>query len=141
MCAAKIKARYNTVQPTLYTFASPRVGDLNFANKFQAFNIESFRIANTEDIVPTVPLATSTLAKEPPIFFTLDLAKLTLEAAELVVATEIKTTLALITNNENFKHVGTPIYFTYQPDENPTIADIHNLEFSYIINFQDLARQ
>lgn len=85
LCAAKVKDEYKNPRPILYTFASPRVGDLEFASKFQDLQIQSFRIANTEDIVSTVPLATSVLAKEQPLFFTPDFVELTFEAAELTV--------------------------------------------------------
>jgi triacylglycerol lipase len=41
----------------LYTFASPRVGDDDFVQAFNtAFGGASFRIVNTSDIVPSIPL-------------------------------------------------------------------------------------
>ena len=43
-------------QPTVYTFASPRVGDLHFANFFNAVVQDCHRIANRMDIVAHVPL-------------------------------------------------------------------------------------
>src|SRR4029077_48079 len=43
-------------QPTVYTFASPRVGDLHFANFFNAVVPDCHRIANRMDIVAHVPL-------------------------------------------------------------------------------------
>ncbi len=42
-------------QPTLYTFASPRVGDLHFANYFNVSVPDCYRIANRMDIVTHVP--------------------------------------------------------------------------------------
>lgn len=42
--------------PTVYTFASPRVGDLAFANAFNALGLTSWRIDNLPDIVPYLPL-------------------------------------------------------------------------------------
>ena len=39
----------------LYTFASPRVGDVDFVRYFDSKNITSYRIYNEPDIVPTVP--------------------------------------------------------------------------------------
>ncbi len=138
LCAAKVKITFPNLNVKLYTFASPRVGDLNFANKFKSLQIlEHFRIANIEDIVTTVPLATSSLEKSPPFFLTPKITEITSWAAEWIVATEVKTTLALITNNEIFKHVGTPVYFTYMPDHEVSIADIHNLKNSYISGFFD----
>jgi hypothetical protein len=48
-------------QPTLYTFASPRVGDLHFLNFFNAVVPDCYRIANRMDIVTHVPT--------PPLYF------------------------------------------------------------------------
>ena len=42
-------------QPALYTFASPRVGDLHFATYFNASVPNCYRIANRMDIVTHVP--------------------------------------------------------------------------------------
>jgi triacylglycerol lipase len=40
---------------TIYTFGSPRVGTKRFANYFNGKILDSWRIANNEDIIPTVP--------------------------------------------------------------------------------------
>jgi hypothetical protein len=42
--------------PSIYTFASPRVGDATFAGAFDGLDLASWRIANVLDIVPRVPL-------------------------------------------------------------------------------------
>jgi len=42
-------------QPTLYTFASPRVGDLHFASYFNVAVPNCYRIVNRMDIVTHVP--------------------------------------------------------------------------------------
>jgi hypothetical protein len=42
--------------PSIYTFASPRVGDSTFAHAFNALGLTSWRIDNLPDIVPQVPL-------------------------------------------------------------------------------------
>jgi hypothetical protein len=39
----------------LYTFASPRVGDREFVNIFNALALTSWRIVNREDVVPRMP--------------------------------------------------------------------------------------
>jgi Lipase (class 3) len=39
----------------LYTFASPRVGDREFVNVFNALDLTSWRIVNKEDLVPRTP--------------------------------------------------------------------------------------
>ena len=43
--------------PVIYTFASPRVGDKSFAENYdRRYGRRSFRIANTSDIVVSIPL-------------------------------------------------------------------------------------
>ncbi len=42
--------------PSIYTFASPRVGDATFAGAFDGLGLTSWRIANVLDLVPRVPL-------------------------------------------------------------------------------------
>jgi triacylglycerol lipase len=44
------------LNPTLETFASPRVGDSDFAESFNNKVLNPMRFINTEDIVPTLPL-------------------------------------------------------------------------------------
>ena len=41
---------------TICTFASPRVGDTQFAQQFNQLPLTSWRIVNTQDIVPKLPL-------------------------------------------------------------------------------------
>jgi hypothetical protein len=40
---------------TLCTFASPRVGDTEFVHRFNQLPIDSWRIVNTQDVVPKLP--------------------------------------------------------------------------------------
>ncbi|HKH97477.1 MAG TPA: lipase family protein [Candidatus Sulfotelmatobacter sp.] len=47
---------------TICTFASPRVGNMQFARMFNQFPINSWRIVNTQDIVPRVPPHIPTIA-------------------------------------------------------------------------------
>jgi triacylglycerol lipase len=42
--------------PGVYTFGSPRVGDLDFYDAYQAGNYRAYRVVNNDDIVPHVPL-------------------------------------------------------------------------------------
>jgi Lipase (class 3) len=42
--------------PTIYTFASPRVGDASFASAFDSLGLTSWRVVNELDLVPRVPL-------------------------------------------------------------------------------------
>jgi len=45
----------NSPSPKIYTFASPRVGNIDFAKKYSAVDIDTQRVFNTEDIVPCLP--------------------------------------------------------------------------------------
>ncbi|MEH1941477.1 MAG: lipase family protein [Nostoc sp.] len=47
----------------LYTFASPRCGDRNFAMSFQKLGVRHWRIANTEDFITTLPFPTGNVLK------------------------------------------------------------------------------
>jgi hypothetical protein len=42
--------------PTLYSYASPRTGDVQFATKYNQIVSNTFRVANDLDIVPQLPL-------------------------------------------------------------------------------------
>ena len=94
--------------PAMYNFASPRTGNIDFAKKFDQSVSEKWRVANTEDIVTTVPLATLELAS----FHASRLRMI------LVLATHLGRRL-------NFEHVGVPINFT---THHGTILDNHKLE-------------
>ena len=50
----KEKDKFNIT--TICTFASPRVGDAEFAEKFNALPVDSWRIVNCQDLVPKLPL-------------------------------------------------------------------------------------
>jgi triacylglycerol lipase len=69
------------VQCVLYSFGSPRVGNIPFADKITKTN-NAYRIVNTEDIIPTLPLPVmknNTIFYEhygEPITFTLNLKNL-----------------------------------------------------------------
>ena len=61
LAAAGIAAEFG-VQPTSYTFSGPRAGDSGFAASAQNAGLKTWRIFNTEDIVPTVPPAAVQMA-------------------------------------------------------------------------------
>ncbi len=91
--------------PTLYSFASPRVGDDKFA---QAFNkLECYRVANSEDLVPNIPLPT-----------------LLPMAGRLPTRSGILQGVTDLLNKNLYQHVGVPIYFTLQRQ---SISDNHTL--------------
>lgn len=50
------KAKNKFDVTTVCTFASPHVGNTEFVNQFNQLPLTSWRIANTQDIVPKVPL-------------------------------------------------------------------------------------
>jgi len=92
--------------PTLYSFASPRVGDSNFAIAFD--EIECYRVANSEDLVPNIPLPTL-----------LPMAgRLPARSGILQGVTD------WLDKSLNYQHVGVPIYFTLQKS---SISDNHTL--------------
>lgn len=56
LAAPDIAAHTPFSTPEIHTFASPRVGDRDFVDAYnKAFTGRSFRIANTSDIVPSMP--------------------------------------------------------------------------------------
>jgi len=65
LCLPYLKSNLETatnVNFHLYTFSSPRVGDRDFANSYiNNPKITTWRIFNTEDIFPTLPLAVNIL--------------------------------------------------------------------------------
>jgi len=68
---ATIRVAENSLAPTatiplICTFASPRVGDHDFASKFDQLRITSWRIVNDPDLAPKVPHLAPTV---PPIPF------------------------------------------------------------------------
>jgi triacylglycerol lipase len=102
------------VIPTLYTFCGPRAGDAAFVSTFQASKIESWRIFNTEDIVPGLPLAT------------LDLNVASSGLADTPVELAVKMLVNLV--KFAFTHVQTPVAVSFNTG---TIAGNHNLANVY----------
>lgn len=84
------------IVPQMYNFASPRTGDPAFATQFNGKVPVHWRIANTEDIVTTVPLATARI-----------------DGAGTVKVTAIGLVLARIEGLE-YQHVGDAVPFTAQ---------------------------
>jgi hypothetical protein len=60
LLALDVAANSAFSDPTVYTYASPRTGDPNFASTYNQVVKNSFRIANRIDLVPKLPL--------PPIY-------------------------------------------------------------------------
>jgi hypothetical protein len=56
MLVLDVAANTNFKNPTIYTYASPRMGDRLFASTYNQVVANTYRIANRADIVPTLPL-------------------------------------------------------------------------------------
>ena len=102
-----IATHTNFKKPILYTFASPRVGDPKFADHFA--NLECFRVANSEDIVTTVPPATGQLTGEEMLMEMNNKQKNTVKSIGLIVS-HFTHNLSV----QVYEHIGEPIYFTAQ---------------------------
>jgi triacylglycerol lipase len=66
LCIADIVTNFPNLKPELYSFASPRTGDNTFAQAFKRTQLKGWRIANSEDIVPSLPLATIQIKDNEP---------------------------------------------------------------------------
>lgn len=55
LCALDVAVNSKFKQPAVITFAAPRVGDITFADKFNAVITKSERVINAQDHVPSVP--------------------------------------------------------------------------------------
>ncbi len=100
---------------TVYTFASPRCGDRDFAQKVNATRVQHWRIANTEDIVPSLPGATANILSTEKKYQDNFIVKL----YNKLKKDGMKT----------FEHTGTPVYFTIGKD---SLEENHNLNVVYM---------
>lgn len=100
-----IATRTDFKKPILYTFASPRVGNPQFATNFE--NLECYRVANSEDIVTTLPVATGQLVGEEMLEDMTKQQKNTVKSLRRIVS---RFTTSLST--QAYQHVGEPLYFT-----------------------------
>ncbi len=105
----------------LYTFASPRVGDEDFATHFN--DIQSYRVINSEDLIQSIPLpSTEVVDKE-----TFD-GMNSLKQARFLA---FKTFLDAITSGQaekHYQHIGLSVTFTKQTGK---VAGNHNLTNTY----------
>jgi triacylglycerol lipase len=65
LTAAGIRQRLG-LDPIVYTFSGPRTGDPAFAKAYNASGLQTWRIYNTEDIVPVLPISTNQLGSSSP---------------------------------------------------------------------------
>lgn len=109
LAAAGITAQFK-VQPTSYTFSGPRAGDPAFAAAFVTAGLTTWRMYNTEDIVPTVP----------PAAVQITTPNMGMQGMSLISQSLIKLVqLSPI----GYQHIGYPIAATFHAD---TVADNHN---------------
>jgi hypothetical protein len=109
LAAAGIAAQF-PAQPTSYTFSGPRAGDPDFAAAFVTAGLTTWRMFNTEDIVPTVP----------PAAVEITTPNMGMQGISLVSQSLIKLVqLSPI----GYQHVNYPIAATFHAD---TVADNHN---------------
>jgi len=104
-----IKEKIKPFKPILYAFANPRAGGVDFSKRFDG--LECFRIANSEDIVPTLPLASIDL-----ISGSNDTTSKSLEK------TNLPKLFSSLLPDLDYHHIGEPIYFTHHKG---AIADNH----------------
>jgi hypothetical protein len=102
---------YFNSSPILYSFANPRAGGQQFAERFNG--LECFRVANSEDIVPTVPLASVDLKANQ----TNDTTSKSLEETK-----KLTSLFSPLLPDLDYHHIGEPIYFT---NHKGAIADNH----------------
>lgn len=68
LAAPDLAANTTLTSPVVYTFASPRVGDPEFALLFDDDGFTTWRVANTYDEVPKLPGAVTIVIGPPPEF-------------------------------------------------------------------------
>jgi triacylglycerol lipase len=111
--------------PTLYTFASPRTGDSTFVNQFERHKIDCFRIANSEDIVTTVPPSAGRVIGDEMLAGLTDSRRNTLEFL-LNVSRSFED--GFFNTEYLYQHLGEPIYFT---DQKGSVSFNHNMFRTY----------
>jgi hypothetical protein len=104
LVAAGIKIHLG-LNPISYTFSGPRTGDLAFAQAFLASGLQTWRIINTEDIVPAVPISSNQLGR--------------------TTATSIFLNTLIHGLPAGFSHIGYPIAVTFDRNR---VDDNHNLD-------------
>ncbi|WP_163695611.1 lipase family protein [Adonisia turfae] len=109
------------INPILYTFASPRVGDEAFSQSIAQLQ-EAYRIINSEDLIQAVPLPTTLILDDEMLKDNSPLQKFVGLARETIE--EFTGGLTDMT----YQHVGVPVGFTKQTG---TVAGNHNLGSTY----------
>jgi len=110
VAAAGISAQFS-IQPISYTFSGPRPGDSGFAAAVAQAQLVTWRMFNTEDIVPTVPPAAVQMAT--PNMGMHGLTPLTQALSSFVQLHAV-----------GYQHVGYPLGVTFHKD---VVADNHDM--------------
>lgn len=111
VAAAGICAQFS-VKPTCYTFSGPRAGDAGFAAAFANAQLVSWRIFNTEDLVPTVPPAA------------VEVSTPNMGMNGFTALTHALSTFVQL-HAVGYQHVGYPVGVTFHKD---TVADNHSMD-------------
>lgn len=120
----------------LYTFASPRCGDRNFAMSFKKLGVRHWRIANTEDIVTMLPFPTGNVLKPAPFD---EPPEKELGIGGVAGVDKNPNPIfgffkAMYDRNKrrmpDYVHTGTPIYFTIHE---AALEKHHNLDEVYML--------
>lgn len=128
----------NPDQVTLYTFASPRCGDREFAIRFRDTGVRHWRIANTEDFVTMIPFPTGNVFRTTSETVPPDKPEPAIGYGD--VAGENKNPNPLFgffkemydrrrRRMPDYVHTGTPVYFTIHA---ASLERHHNLEEIYM---------
>lgn len=112
LAAAGIAAEFG-VKPVSYTFSGPRAGDSAFAAAVKAAGLDTWRMFNTDDIVPTVPPAAVQ-------FTTPNMGMTALSPLSQSLSSFVK--LSTI----GYEHIGYPIAATFHYD---VVADNHSMDY------------
>jgi len=110
LAAAAIASQFNA-RPVSYAFCGPRAGDPQFSAGFDTAHLQTWRIFNTEDIVPTLPPAAVEMSE--PNMGMHGMSGLTQSLINLVQLSAV-----------GYQHVGYPIAVTFHRD---AISDNHSL--------------
>jgi len=126
----------NPENVSLYTFASPRCGDRQFAASFEALKVRHWRIANTEDFVTMLPFPTGNVIKPAP---SNEVPEVELGIGGVTGVKKNPNPIfgffkAMYDRNKrrmpDYVHTGTPVYFTIHE---AALEKHHNLNEVYMI--------
>ena len=119
----------------LYTFASPRVGDMKFAESFK--RMKCYRIANSEDVVTVVPPATDRVVGDEMLQSedkTVDKGMTEGRRKTVRFLERLLDLLPTKVFEQTYQHVGIPLYFTSQggaASTNHNMFIVHNISGSH----------